>query len=75
MAVKAGRIIDGTGRSPASAVVILVQDGRIQAVGPTAPIAPGALIIDLTAYTVLPGLLDAHTHNAHDVGKTRWRGP
>ena len=44
--------------------VILVEDGRIAAVGGDVAIPDGAEIIDLSDLTVLPGLVDAHNHLA-----------
>jgi imidazolonepropionase-like amidohydrolase len=41
---------------------VLVTDGRIAAVGPSVPRPDGALAVDLTGHTVLPGLIDCHTH-------------
>lgn len=58
-AIKAARLVDGTGRVIADAV-ILVENGRIVSVGTPAP--PGAEIIDLGRYTVVPGMIDVHTH-------------
>ena len=48
--------------------VILVRDGRIEAVGAadSVTVPAGAKIIDLTSYTVLPGLIDTHTHITSD---------
>ena len=44
--------------------VVVIQDDRITAVGAAAQVAipAGAQVIDLGAQTVLPGLIDAHTH-------------
>lgn len=42
--------------------VILLQGGRITAVGPSVPIPPGAEILDLSGKTVMPGLIDASTN-------------
>jgi len=42
--------------------VIIVTGDRIAQVGVNLPIPAGAKLIDLTAYTVLPGLIDCHTH-------------
>jgi imidazolonepropionase-like amidohydrolase len=41
---------------------VLVKGGRIEAVGPALAIPQGAQVIDLSRSTVLPGLMDAHTH-------------
>jgi len=59
-AIKAGRIIDPSGRAIANAVIVIEND-RIVSVG-TAPPPAGAEVIDLSRYTVIPGLIDAHTH-------------
>jgi imidazolonepropionase-like amidohydrolase len=50
---------DGTA---ASNQIILVQDGKIGAVGSGVTIPPGAEVIDLSHQTVLPGLVEAHNH-------------
>jgi imidazolonepropionase-like amidohydrolase len=42
--------------------VILIRNDRIVEVGPNVRIPRGAETIDLSAYTVLPGFIDAHTH-------------
>jgi imidazolonepropionase-like amidohydrolase len=64
MAIKAGRLIDGTGSPPIENAVLLVRGERIEAVGKASQvmIPPGARIIDLSAETVLPGLINGHDH-------------
>jgi imidazolonepropionase-like amidohydrolase len=42
--------------------VVVVQAGRIVSVGASAAIPSGAKVIDLGSLTLLPGLIDAHTH-------------
>jgi len=64
IAVRAGRMFDGkTGQMLANQVVLLFGE-RITAVGPEAQvkIPAGAQVIDLSQATVLPGLIDGHTH-------------
>jgi imidazolonepropionase-like amidohydrolase len=60
IAVRAAHLIDTrTGKVTAGAVV-LVENGRIAAVGQSAP--PGVAVIDLGDATLLPGLIDCHVH-------------
>ena len=58
------RIIDGLGNEPVEAQDILVVDGKVAAVGATGSLkAPeGALTIDATGMTAMPGLIDLHIH-------------
>src|SRR5216110_2945996 len=63
--IKAGRLIDGRSQQVQANVGILIEGERIKAVGPLAQIqgqAGSARVIDLSQMTVLPGLIDAHTH-------------
>lgn len=63
LVIHAGRLIDGTGAAPRVKVSILVHDDRIVEVrdGFVDP-TPGALLVDLSGETVLPGLIDCHVH-------------
>jgi imidazolonepropionase-like amidohydrolase len=63
-AIKAGRLIDPETGSAVANQVILVQRGRFTAVGANVAIPAGADVIDLSALTVLPGLVDSHNHLA-----------
>jgi imidazolonepropionase-like amidohydrolase len=62
IAVRAGQLIDGLGGPPIGGAVILIENDTIKAVGPKVAIPAGAEIIDLSQSTVLPGLIDCHTH-------------
>ncbi len=55
---------DGTGAAAVEDATIVVEDGRITAVGPAAetPIPPGAAVEDLSGSTVVPGLINTHGH-------------
>jgi imidazolonepropionase-like amidohydrolase len=64
VAVKAGRLVDPESGTVATNQVIVVEGERIREVGAGLAIPPGADVIDLSNLTVLPGLVDAHTHTA-----------
>jgi imidazolonepropionase-like amidohydrolase len=63
--VKAGRLLDVAGGKILDDQAILIEGDRVKEVGPAAVIersAAGSEVIDLTDSTVLPGLIDCHTH-------------
>jgi imidazolonepropionase-like amidohydrolase len=64
IAIRAGRLLDVESGRVSTDQVILVRDGRIQAVGPNLKAPEDATLIDLSKQTVLPGLVDCHTHLA-----------
>ncbi len=64
IAVKAGHLFDSVNAKMLTDQVILIEGERVTQVGPAAQvkIPVGATMIDLSAQTVLPGLIDLHTH-------------
>ena len=63
-AIKAGRLIDPETATVTTNQIILIEGERIKAVGANVAIPAGATVIDLSKLTVLPGLVDTHTHMA-----------
>ncbi len=60
--IRAGHLLDPQGGRMLDHQTIVIRDGIIESVGPSVAEPAGAKIIDLGAFTVLPGLIDAHTH-------------
>jgi imidazolonepropionase-like amidohydrolase len=63
-AIKAGRLIDPDSSSVLTDQTILIRDNKVEQVGKGLAIPAGAKVIDLSSMTVLPGLIDCHTHVA-----------
>jgi len=60
--LKAAHMFDGKGEHVVSPGLVVVTNGKIAAIGAAAAIPAGAETIDLGDATLLPGLIDAHTH-------------
>ena len=67
--VRAGHLVDPERGVVDGARLVQVNQGRVVAILPDGPVPPGATLIDWSAYTVLPGLIDMHVHLA-DPGET-----
>jgi imidazolonepropionase-like amidohydrolase len=72
LAIKAGRIIP-VSQEPIDNGVILIRDGKIEAVGSGLEIPVDAKVIDATGKVVIPGLIDAH--NASGMSQANERNP
>src|SRR5215472_8289230 len=61
-AIRAARLIDGKSESVVNNAVVLIENDKITAVGSGLQIPADAKVIDLGDSTLLPGLIDVHTH-------------
>ena len=68
LALVGGNLIDGTGADPIAGAAVIVQGGRITAVGPRAQVTvpAGIQTIDVRGATILPGFINAHVHGSYD---------
>lgn len=73
--ITGGRVFDGTGSAARTGVDVVIERNHITAIGPNArSTAPaGARIIDAAGKTVMPGLIDLHTHIDYiEPASARW---
>src|ERR1700687_28909 len=70
VALTHARVIDGTGTPPRDDQTLIIRDGRIAALGASRSVAlpAGAQVTDLTAKTVIPGLVMVHEHLFYPTG-------
>lgn len=73
-AIRAGRMVDTETGEVKTNQIILVENGKITAIGSNTSIPAGANVIDLSKSVVLPGLFDMHTHLCMDVIEARDHG-
>ncbi len=66
-----GRLIDGTGTAPRQGCSVVVEDAVIEAVGPAPALRmpAEARVVDVGGRTIMPGLIDAHTHLTYHAGE------
>lgn len=72
--IHAGRLITDTDAGISGPATITVTDGRITAIAQgIQPVPEGAVLIDLSTLTVMPGLIDLHVHLTGDPSGEFWR--
>lgn len=69
--VRCGALIDGISDEVKRGVDVFIRDGRIEAIGNEIAVPAGTPLLDLTGFTVLPGLIDTHTHLGDWQGSTK----
>ena len=62
VAIRAGHLIDGKSDKVTDNALIVIEGEKIVSVSPAGDAPAGVEVIDLSQYTVLPGLMDTHTH-------------
>ena len=72
LAIVGARLIDGTGDEPVADAVILIDDGRVVAAGPSdaVEVPEGTEVVDAAGKTVIPGFVDLHAHYGGPVNAT-----
>jgi imidazolonepropionase-like amidohydrolase len=78
-ALRFASVVDGNGTVTRNGVVIVQGDRIIRVMGPRDAVPSGAQVVDLTKYTAIPGMVDAHTHITYywdpGTGTDPWRQP
>lgn len=71
LVILGGRLIDGTGREPLANAGLVIVDGTIRQVGPSDALSYGrdARVLDVAGCTIMPGLIDCHTHLTYFSGQ------
>jgi imidazolonepropionase-like amidohydrolase len=71
MVLTNGRIVDGTGAAARDQTGVVLRDGKIRDISSmqSLSIPDGASIVDVGGRTVMPGLIDAHTHVTYHAGE------
>src|SRR5262245_60447920 len=71
--IRPARVFDGIDRQPHEGWQVLVQDGRISAVGPNLRAPQDVRIIEIPGATLMPGLIEGHGHLfLHAYNETSW---
>lgn len=67
------QVVDGTGAEPRSGQTVVIEDGRIAALGPAGEVQvpPGAEVLELAGHTVIPGLVGMHDHTFYTTAGRR----
>ncbi|MEA2489532.1 MAG: hypothetical protein QOH21_1324 [Acidobacteriota bacterium] len=74
LAVVGSTVIDGTGAPPLPDASVVIEDGRVAAVGPRADVDVRDMdVIDAAGHWVMPGLIDCHLHLSGDTTFDMWR--
>ncbi|MEE8349187.1 MAG: amidohydrolase family protein [Acidobacteriota bacterium] len=62
--IEGGTVIDGTGSIPQPDIRMVIEDGKIQSIGPAGQVElpASAQVIDATGKFIIPGLIDSHVH-------------
>jgi len=66
--IKAARLVDTKAGTTIANPVVVIENDKVKSVSSNGAVPSGATVIDLKGATLLPGLIDAHTHITADPG-------